>query len=95
MGKQQILVTVRFTEDVDFGKGDKRQYSDSIFYTQDEYEKIKQEDIDAEKNRRVDNWKYAVQNPPAYMEPTKAELEEELARIESERAILTAKIATK
>jgi hypothetical protein len=80
----KVMIAVRFTEDVEFNKGDVRQYSDTLYYTQAEYDALKERDVEMEKQRRITNWKNIVNNPPAYVEPTKEQYEEELARQEEQ-----------
>ena len=64
---------------------DKLEYQDSLFYTAEEYEKLTQAEIDAEKQKRFDTWLTTVENPPVF-EPTLEQLEEEKALLEKQLA---------
>jgi hypothetical protein len=80
---QTIMIQVRFTEDTPYG-----EYSDSIYFTQDEYNSIKQDGIDKIKQDRVGAWIERIKNPPTPIEPTKKQLEEEQVVIEEQIASL-------
>ena len=64
----QIKIQVRFTIN---------DFSDAIYYDSFlEYENaVKDGSHEAEKIRRINNWKFAIANPPVPVEPTKQELE--------------------
>ena len=48
---KKTMIAVQIREDVEFGKGDIRQYNDTLYYTQAEYDALKKGDIDF-----YDNW---------------------------------------
>ena len=68
---QQVYIQVRFQEETDYGS-----YHDALYFTQAEYDALKQEDIDTLKQKRIDNWVYIITHPPEYVEPTLKELKE-------------------
>ena len=60
---------------------------------------LKQEDIDTSKQKRVNNWIYALENPPPYVKPTleelqsmKTELMLEVEKLNNKIAILSAEV---
>ncbi len=63
-----VMIQIRFKVQTDYG-----EYNDALYYTQAEYVTLKQEDIDKEKQKRVDNWIDIVTHPPIYVEPTQEE----------------------
>jgi len=72
-----------------------REYNGSLNYTPEEYEVVKSEDIATAKQILVDKWLYDVKNPPAYVEPTKEELEAELVEKQIELDALQTRINAK
>ena len=70
-----------------------REYNGVINYTPEEYETLKSEDLSTEKSSRLGKWVYEVKNPPAYVEPSKEDLERELADKQADIAVLESKIA--
>lgn len=83
-------VQIRFTEtDAKYGS-----YSDALYFPLEGFEEIKQEDIDAEKQMRLANWKDAIENPvvPEPVEKTKEDLESEKVAILASITELQAKI---
>lgn len=72
-----------------------REYNGSVHYSPEEYETLKSEDLATAKQKPADDWLYSVKNPPAYVEPTKAELEAQLAEKQAEVDKLTAEISAK
>jgi hypothetical protein len=86
----QVLICVRFKEQTECG-----EYNDSLYYTEAEYATVKQEDIDAEKQKRIANWVHIVKNPPPYVEPSKEVLEKEKADLLKDIDIIQAKIDAK
>ena len=84
---QQIRTQILFTENTKYG-----EFTDAIYMTQEEYVVKTQEEIDALKQERVDNYVSAIDNASTPKEPTKEELQAELAHIEAQKAELEAKI---
>jgi transcription elongation factor Elf1 len=72
-----------------------KEYNGCLQYPYDKYPEIKQEDIDTEKATRCEKWLYSVKNPPAYVEPTKTDLENMLAEKQAEVTKLQAEISAK
>ena len=66
----QIKVQVIFTSNTKHG-----EYRDALYFTEEEYSALTQEQIDAMKQARADAWVDFRDNPPAVPEPTKEELE--------------------
>lgn len=86
----ELNVQVRFTADTIYGK-----YEDALYIPKADFDSLTQEQIDAMKQERIDNWVYFVGNtppPPVPPEKTTEELESELlvlnARIEVIKGIL-------
>ena len=86
----EIKVQVRFTEDTERG-----EYSDSFYYTIDEWASITQEDIDKEKSERITNFVNAPEKTPIVPEPTKNELQYNLDRLNLEVSKMENKISQK
>jgi hypothetical protein len=59
-------------------------YQDAIFYTPEEYANLSQNDLDAEKQKRFNNYLQGVKNLSAPVEPTKEQLEEVKANLEKQ-----------
>lgn len=79
----EVMVQVRFSEQTAYG-----QYQDALYYTQDDYANLKQADLDAAKEARVNNWVDSIENAPIPEEPSleslqvyKGELENQLANV--------------
>ena len=75
--------------------GAMREYNGTVNYTPEEYEVVKAEDLALAKQKPADDWLYSVKNPPPYVEPTKEQLEAELAEKQAEVNRLTEQINTK
>ena len=82
----KIMIAVKIREDVDFGNSDIRQYNDTLYYTQEEYSNLSKGAVDAEKMKRINNWKTHVQNASQTIaiEPTKEEYENTLVTLEEQ-----------
>lgn len=79
MKTQEIRIQVIFKVDTEYGV-----FQDALWFTQEEYAKLTQADIDKMQQERIDNWiKIVTTLAP---EPTEAE---KLAQIQSEIAILS------
>ena len=66
-------------------------YMDILYFSPKEYEKLKQEDIDKLINYKYAIWKIYVTSP--IPEPTKADKEAELIRLQREKTTIENKIA--
>jgi len=54
---------------IDFERGtDPYIYRDALYYTQEQFDAITQEEIEAEKDRRYNNWYTLVTTPPPPVE---------------------------
>ncbi len=54
---------IQFTVDTKYGL-----FTDALYFTEAEFPSITQEIIDAQKQQRVDNWIFAIENPPQIIE---------------------------
>lgn len=88
--EETIMIQVRFKEKVKV-KGMTLEYSDAIYYTEEQYAKLDKEAHEATKQARVDNWKSTIENPPEVKEPTKEDMEAEIAALEEQKASLEAR----
>jgi hypothetical protein len=61
------------------------EYRDALYFTQEDWAKIKPEDIEDKKKERIDNWIYQLEHPVIPKEPTKEELEKELVELEVQK----------
>ena len=75
--------------------GNAKEYNGTVNYTPEEYEKVTVEELALAKQKPADDWIYSVKNPPPYVEPTKEQLEAELAEKQAEVTRLQSEIATK
>lgn len=82
--EDKISIKVEFTEEVNGNK-----FTDSLYFTPEDYEALSEKQLNSLKKERVDNFKAFIDNPPAPPEPTKEELEqskeilaEQLAKLE-------------
>lgn len=91
---QKVKIQIVFTEETKNGT-----FQDALYFTQDEYAKLKQEDIDAMIKQRVDEHNAMVDNPPP--EPVlteeqliqqKQQLLDQAAQLEAQAASVDAKI---
>jgi len=79
-----IRIQLQFTEQTSHG-----EYRDTLYFTEAEYAKLQQKDIDALKQKRVNDWVAFVENPPPKPVPTKEEIEILIAEKERMVAELT------
>lgn len=49
--EDEIFIQIRFSASTEYG-----EFNDALYYSVDEWNSMSQEDIDAEKQRRIDNW---------------------------------------
>jgi len=71
------------------------EYKDAIYYTPEQWENLKQADVDAEIQTRVTNYDNLLKNPPPPYVPTKAELQAQKADLEAQLSILDSEISKK
>lgn len=74
----KVFIQYRFTIE---------NYSDALIMSEDEYKLLKKADIEKLKKERFDNWKKMVAEASTQepVEPTKEELEEQLAELDRQR----------
>jgi len=65
----QIRIQVLVDEQTKWGN-----YRDALYYTQEQYFSLSQEDIDKEVFSRIARWGDSIDNPPIQLEPTEEEL---------------------
>ena len=70
-------------------------YSGCATYAKDEYEALKVGEVDIKKQADAEKFQYDKEHPPVYVEPTKEELEQELASKQAEVDELQIKIDAK
>lgn len=52
-----------------------KEYNGALSYPKDTFDSVKQEDIDTEKQTRMDKWIYDIKHPVPYVEPDNETLE--------------------
>lgn len=82
----QVFIQVRFRENTKHG-----EYNDCLYFTQAEYASKTQVGIDALKQERVNNYVSRIDNAPAPVPPTKAELQAVLDNIGSQLSSVAAR----
>jgi hypothetical protein len=73
-------IIYRLRETTPYGK-----YSDSLYYTLDQWSTMTQEDLDTAIKERVDGWIKAITTPVEPYIPSKEDLESEVVRIEMQK----------
>jgi hypothetical protein len=73
-------IIYRISEETEYGR-----YSDSLYYSLDDWAKLTQEELDAAIKQRVNGWIKAITTPPEPYIPTKEDLEAEVARVEMQK----------
>lgn len=71
MDTQETRIQVIFRVDTPHGT-----YQDALWFSQEEYDNLKQEDLDKMKQERIDNWIKVVTTPA--LELSKAEKEKQI-----------------
>lgn len=69
------------------------EYRDAIYYTPTQWQTLRQADVNAEITRRKDNFRNALENPPPYVPPTRAELQAQRAALQEQITELDAEIS--
>jgi len=92
-----IRIQVLIKENTKYG-----EYNDALYFTQDEYYSLTEDDITKQIFQRVFNWADSIENAPEPVPPTKEELIaqqqsllEQKAQIEAQVAELDSRIAEK
>jgi hypothetical protein len=95
----KIRVQVCFSQDVEV-KGMPISYSDAFYFTQEEYASLSESTLQEMKDDRIANWKNAIENTSAPIEPTEEQLEaekvaisEQIAQLQSRQSEITAKVS--
>lgn len=70
-------------------------YDGNLSFTPDEYEHTDSKEMANLKSGKVDEWLYQKNNPPPYVEPSKADLEAMKADLQKQVDELTTKISAK
>lgn len=83
-----IFIQVRHKEFTPVG-----EYNDAQYFPQAQYASVPQSTIDAEKNKRVAAFVFAIQNPPPPVELTKIQLQDAIAVLDIQKADLVDKLA--
>lgn len=87
---QQVFVQVRFQEKTPYG-----DFHDALYFSEAEYATAKQKDIDDLVDGRVAAHVDRIKNAPAPVEPTKQELQAQLAEVLKQVDELNVKIEEK
>ena len=88
--EDKISIKVEFTEEVNGNK-----FTDSLYFTPEDYEALSEKQLNSLKKERVDNFKAFIDNPPQPPEPTKEELEQSKETLAAELERLNEKIQAK
>ena len=72
-----------------------KEYNGCLTYSPEEYEKLGEQEITAEKEKRVSEWIVETKKPIVIYEPTKEDLEAEKLQLEERVAVLSAEITLK
>ena len=87
---EQIMVQIRFSEDTEVGT-----FTDALYLTMYEYVGKPQSEIDTLKQARVTTFVNSVKNAVPAPEPTKAELQADVANLQKQIDSLNIKIGSK
>ena len=94
-GNEYIHICSSCSKEFNQSCGAMREYNGCLSYTPEEYDTIKEEDVTTTKDTLVAEWVYKIKNPAPYVEPTKEQLEAELAEKQAEVDRLQEQIITK
>ncbi len=86
----QVFIQLRIKENTEFG-----EFNDAIYFTEEEYNNVKPETLDAMVKTRVDNWVNIIKNPPPPVEPTIDELISVKQQLQMQQNEIESKIAEK
>lgn len=81
-----VKIQVRFSKETKHGR-----YSDSLYFTPEDYETLLPEQLEAMKEERVNRWVTMMDNRVVH-EPTEEDLLREKERLEEELAELNARL---
>ena len=88
--EDKVSIKVQFTRQVNGNN-----FTDSLYFTPEEYEAMSEKQMDKLKQERVDNFQAIIDNPPQPPEPTKEELEQSKETLAAELERLNEKIQAK
>lgn len=88
--EDKVTIKVEFTREVNGNS-----FTDSLYFTPEEYEAMSEKELDAKKQERVDNFQAFIDNPPEPAEPTQEELEQSKETLAAELERLNEKIQAK
>lgn len=80
--EDKVRIQVQFTRVTDDGIS----FTDSLYFTQDEYTKLDPKDLEAQKQARFDNWQEIIKNPPVVEE---VPIEDQISSIDDQITALT------
>ena len=86
----KVSIKVEFTRQVNGNN-----FTDSLYFTPEEYEAMSEKQLNVLKQERVDNFQAIIDNPPQPPEPTKEELEQQKQMLQDQVAELDARITKK
>jgi hypothetical protein len=78
-----IKVQVVFTE-----KTSRGEFTDALYFTQEDFAKLDPDELKKRKQERVDNWIYILENPVELPTPTVEDYTAELVEIERQKVQL-------
>lgn len=84
----EVRIQVLFSKVYESGDKGAIQYQDALYFTEDQYAKLTNDEIEQIKNDRFTAWQAVVDNPPVAVEPTKEELENVAVTLQAEIAKL-------
>jgi len=76
---QTVMVQVKFTEETPQGR-----FCDALYLTPEQYASMSQQDVDALKAERVNNWKAVVTAVPVEVVKTQEDIEAEIKAIDEQ-----------
>lgn len=88
--EDKVRIQVQFTRQVNGNN-----FTDSLYFTPEEYEAMSDKQLDKLKQERVDNFQAFIDSPQQPPEPTKEELEQSKETLAAELERLNEKIQAK
>lgn len=75
------------------------KFTDALIMSLEEFNKITPEELEFQKQQRLDNWITAINTKPKVVEPTKEDLQaqevsldEQIAQLQSQKVVLASKL---
>lgn len=86
---QDVKVQVKFTENTAYG-----DFSDSLYFTESDYAKLKQKDLDILKKAKLDAWIYDKEHPAPVVpyDPAKDIIRQKVQLLTNQQNILESKL---